>query len=773
MPINKLFGSTTLRNLIQARTKDSNIKVVFGSKGGSKTDGHTIHVADLPDSADKDIRLLAEKSAYHEAEHVRALDEYRKTNPSATIPGLIKKMQSKCRPEHAALAANIWNAIEDARIDNTENDRYPGTIEKYRDATKIFQDKLAPGSASKIPPPIRILLMLWHKAREQYYAKHGVDGVPSIYSEEDEVLFDQTLGSIWPKIESLTGIDDSIDLAKEAYDKIVEAFKEPPPPPPQQQEQDESDKNESDEDPDVDGDDNPSDGNSDSGSDNDDRSKEQSDSKSSKDKPEDDGQAGSESDENESGMDSDGEEVDDTSKPSESDPGSDGSDGGGSSDGDQESDETEDQTGDSSSDEDESGSDPVPDGEQTDDGGDSDQQGSEPSGDNSEAVPPGRDPSESGEQEDSGQETGGDRQETGGDQEEDSSSGGQASDQAGQEGTDPSATAPVARAKELEEGPEALENNPTLDINGAYAKVVDACSDSFYTDHPDVQDSVHDSRKPTHTQGHLMVQNGNRFFAGTEGKIRRLLVDERSPKVRDSLRSGHKLDSRHLYRTAEMRMGKMPMIWKDVQEGRKIDTAVSIIIDQSGSMDGERWKTVAFLTTSLCKILDSLSVKYSVVGVDSAGNCTNHNQEGERVDGARFFRYNTWGTRLNPNSIPWQTSGGGTPTAEMIKVGLTELGARSETRKVLMVMTDGEPTYSGQYEVQAYAVDFCADKIKTARMYGCKVFGFGIDIRVGSECDRVMHKVFGKGWVDLPNFTQDANKHASRIMQKLEEAFRE
>lgn len=766
MPINKLFGSTTLRNLIQARTVDSNIKVVFGSKGGSRTDGRTIYVADLPDSADNDIRILAERSAYHEAEHVRALDEYRKTNPSATIPGLIKKMQGMCRPEHAALAANIWNAIEDARIDNTENDRYPGTIEKYRDASRIFNAKLDPQAISKHPPTIKILLMLWYKAREQYYAKHGVDGVASIFSQEDEELFEQTVGSILPKIEQLTGIDDSIDLAKEAYDKIVEAFKEPPPPPPQQQEQDESDKNESDEDPDVDGDDNPSDSNSDSGSDNDDRSKEQSDSKPSKDKPEDDGQAGSESDGDESGVDSDGEEVDDTSKSSESDTGSDRSDRGGSSQDDTESEETENQAGNSSSDESEPGSDDSPDGEQPDSGSDPGEQDPDLDEQAPDSNEQGRGPSESGDDQEQSDSNQGSGQETG-------SAEGEESDQTGQKGTDPGTSSSVARAKDLEEGLEALEDNPTLDINGAFNKAVNKCAGSFYTDHPNVQDCHHDCRKPTHNQGHLLVANGNRFFAGTEGKIRRLLVDERSPKVRDSLRSGHKLDSRHLYRTAELKMGKMPMIWKDVQEGRKIDTAVSILIDQSGSMDGGRWQTVSFLTTSLCKILDSLSVKYSVVGIDSQGNCTSHNEEGERVDEAKFYRYNNWGTRLNPNSIPLGINGGGTPTAEMIKLGLMELGARSETRKVLMVMTDGEPTYSGNNEVVSYAVDFCAEKIKTARKYGCKVFGFGIDIRPGSSCDYVMQQIFGKGWVDLPNFTQDANKHASRIMQKLEEAFRE
>lgn len=766
MPINKLFGSTTLRNLIQARTVDSNIKVVFGAKGGSRTDGRTIHVADLPDSVDPNIRILAEKSAYHEAEHVRALDEYRKTNPSATIPGLIKKMQSMCRPEHAALAANIWNAIEDARIDNTENDRYPGTIEKYRDASRIFNAKLDPKVVANYPPTVKILLMLWHKAREQYYAKHGVDGVPSIFSSEDEELFDQTLGSILPKIEHLTGIDDSIDLAKEAYDKIVEAFKEPPPPPPQQQEQDESDKNESDEDPDVDGDDNPSDSNSDSGSGNEDRSKEQSDSKPSKDSPEDDGQAGSESDGNESGMGSDGEEVDgngtvhqanqDTSDRSEEHPGSPQQDESEASDdipakeSDNPSEDGDHQPSDSRS------NTPDPTGEM---GRNPSGQTGDSDGTSAHRTDEGNKSSDQGSQEDDSQESQ--------DLPDDKSPGGEGAD------TPPRNTSQKARASALLGGLEALENNPTLDINGAFTKAVDKCADSFYTDHPDVEDCHLDRRKPTHNQGHLLVANGNRFFAGTEGKIRRLLVDERSPKVRDSLRSGHKLDSRHLYRTVELKMGKMPMIWKDVQEGRKIDTAVSILIDQSGSMDGGRWQTVTFLTASLCKILDSLSVKYSVVGIDSQGNCTQHNEEGERVDEARFYRYNNWGTRLNPNSIPLGINGGGTPTAEMIKLGLTELGARSETRKVLMVMTDGEPTYSGSHEVTPYAIDFCAEKIQAARKYGCKVFGFGIDVRPGSSCDHVMQQIFGKGWVDLPNFTQDANKHASRIMQKLEEAFRE
>lgn len=657
MPINKLFGSTTLRNLIQARTVDSKIKVVFGSKGGSRTDGRTIYVSDIPDSADPKARLMAEKSAYHEAEHVRALDEYQKTNPGATIPGLIGKMQSQCKPEHAELAANIWNAIEDARIDNTENDRYPGTIEKYRDATLAFNEKMDKTFMDRVPPPSKVLLMLWYKARDQYYEKHGVDGVNFGFSAEDEELFSQTLAPILPRIETLTGMDDSMTLAKEAYDKLVEAFKEPPPPPPPQPEKQPDDKNQKDtaDDPDVDldvdrSDSNPSSNPGDESS-GDPKGAEQTDDQNSKVQPPGSDQAEPESEEDESGMGSGGEEVDDSEESGESDPG-------------------------------------------------------------------------------------------------------------------------TTIAQALDAGQEALENNSELDINDLYKAVADRCSGIFYSVHPRASDIPYDYRKPQHSQGHILVANGNRFFAGTEGKIRRLLVDERAPKVRDSLRSGHKLDTRHLYRTAELQMGKMPMIWKDIQEGRKIDTAVSLIIDQSGSMEGPRWETVSFLTAALCKILDSLSVKYSVVGVDSYGSCSSMNKEGERVDDVRYFRYNSWGTRLNPNSIVLSINGGSTPTAEMVKIGLKELGNRTETRKVLMIMTDGEPCYTENNAVTPYAIEFCSTQIQAARKYGCKVFGFGIDIQGGSSSG-TMKQIFGKGWVSLPNFTQNANRHASLIMQKLEEAFRE
>jgi hypothetical protein len=764
MPINRMFGSSTLRNLIQARTKDSNIKVVFGAKGGSRTDGNTIYVSDIPDSADPNARLLAEKSAYHEAEHVRALDEYRKTNPGATIPKLIQKMQSKCRPEHAALAANIWNAVEDARIDNTENDRYPGTIEKYRDATRIFNETLDPDYIEGVPSTTKILLMLWYKARERYYAKCGIDGVPSVFSQEDEELFDQTLGSILPKIETLTGIDDSMDLAKEAYDNIVEAFKEPPPPP--QQEQNEEDQTDTESDPDVGDDAIPSNGDPSDSPDGEAEDESESDSQDSQAQPKGASKSGPESGKAKSGMGSDEEEVDDTDATSESDPGSDPSDGGRPGEGDEESDEDQDQAEPSTPSKGTPSTPDVPDGEPSDPGSDPNEQASDLGEDSVQPDDQGGVPSESG----NDQECRASNQDAGQEDSEAEQEEGEASDSSGETSKVPGQ---VARAKALEAGPEALEGNPTLDINGAFSKQADRITGAFYSDHPDVSDRQYDCRKPTHDQGALLVSNGNRFFAGTEGKIRRLLVDERAPKVRDSLRSGRKLDSRHLYRTAELKMGKMPMIWKDVQEGRKIDTAVSIIIDQSGSMSGSRWQTVTFLTASLCKILDSLSVKYSVIGVDCYGNFTNDNKEGERVDNARYFRYNAWGTRMNPNSIPLSVSGGGTPTAEMIRIGLTELGARTETRKVLMVMTDGDPSYAGRNEVTSYAIDFCDEHIKAARKYGCKVFGFGIDINRGSGCEYTMHKIFGKGWADLPNFTQDANKHASKIMQKLEEAFRE
>jgi nitric oxide reductase activation protein len=297
---------------------------------------------------------------------------------------------------------------------------------------------------------------------------------------------------------------------------------------------------------------------------------------------------------------------------------------------------------------------------------------------------------------------------------------------------------------------------------------VNALATAFYTVHPDIHDVVIDKTKNNSGLGPQILAEGNRYFAGTEAKIRKLLVDERAPKVRDSLRNGKKLDINHLYRHEELKRGKMPHIWKTIQEGTRIDTAVFIGLDESGSMCGDNWWTTIRITAALTKILDSLSAKYMVVGFSSLDS--NYSSVAcQRASTVKFTVHNKWGSRLDPNNFDGNPAGGNTPTADIVTVGLQELARRQEVRKVFIMLTDGAPNYDDQ-DTNVAAVKMAGERLDIARKCGVKTFAFGLDI-TEHQCSDVMKKMFNGGWVNLPHFSNDAAKHASTIIQKLEEAF--
>lgn len=93
-------------------------------------------------------------------------------------------------------------------------------------------------------------------------------------------------------------------------------------------------------------------------------------------------------------------------------------------------------------------------------------------------------------------------------------------------------------------------------------------------------------------------------------------------------------------------------------------------------------------------------------------------------------------------------SDGGTPTAEAITTAVSYLVMRSEPRKLLFVITDGDPNSESQTE----------QAIADALALGVKVFGIGINARVTgfSESDfQVIHSTD-----ELVNALTKGLKHA-------------
>lgn len=176
------------------------------------------------------------------------------------------------------------------------------------------------------------------------------------------------------------------------------------------------------------------------------------------------------------------------------------------------------------------------------------------------------------------------------------------------------------------------------------------------------------------------------------------LVQAERLKTSPPMSSGHRLDRR---RCTRLPMGDVKIFQRRF-ETPETNTAVKVLVDGSGSM-GENGAQLACSAAHV--IAESLfgmtgtacSIDTFPWGTNGVGTILN------------------WGKKPLPER-GYAYSGGGTPTAEAVNAATINLNMRSEDRKILVVITDGEPNN----HVAAQ------NAIQRAEATGIEVFGIGI-----------------------------------------------
>ncbi len=142
--------------------------------------------------------------------------------------------------------------------------------------------------------------------------------------------------------------------------------------------------------------------------------------------------------------------------------------------------------------------------------------------------------------------------------------------------------------------------------------------------------------------------------------------------------TGRKIDGRKL--PAMLTSGEVK-IFKRRQDETAINTAVSIILDISGSMDSRlscgntRLTAAASSTRALGDVLDQFEVPFDVTFY------------GTSVTKAKGFD-DSWRSK---RGLFWTHTEGDTATHKAVATVLPEIAARQEERKLLVLVTDGEP----------------------------------------------------------------------------------
>jgi cobalamin biosynthesis protein CobT len=166
----------------------------------------------------------------------------------------------------------------------------------------------------------------------------------------------------------------------------------------------------------------------------------------------------------------------------------------------------------------------------------------------------------------------------------------------------------------------------------------------------------------------------------------------------DRSQRGGKLDTKRLH-TALLPQSRL---FKRTTEERNVDTAVQLLLDRSGSMDGPRIEVARAAMLS------------AALAIESIDGCS--------VAAAAFpfvHRILRFGERAARNAVRFGINAdGGTPLTEALWAVGEDLHNRPESRKLLVVMTDGQP--NNQTSAKA--------TIRALRSIGIEVIGIGIQI---------------------------------------------
>ena len=268
----------------------------------------------------------------------------------------------------------------------------------------------------------------------------------------------------------------------------------------------------------------------------------------------------------------------------------------------------------------------------------------------------------------------------------------------------------------------------------------------------------------SNAQGIQVAQRVEAEVASTIGTVSRILRRALQSLSRERWKGGRpdgQIDDKRL---AGVITGALE-IYKKKKPMPEIETAVSILVDCSGSMGGTEIMLCQQLAVILQKSFAGTPIKFEILGYTSGDYDSlpdgakvmveairqqdpNHSPDIRSVMLYEFKGFET------PHHVALTTIGnmpqvemGGTPTADGILMAHERLSKRKERRHVMFVLTDGQPD----------DMPACQEAVRAVEACNATVLGIGI------QCDAVRHCF--NDWIVL----QDARDMSAAVLGKLSE----
>ena len=243
-------------------------------------------------------------------------------------------------------------------------------------------------------------------------------------------------------------------------------------------------------------------------------------------------------------------------------------------------------------------------------------------------------------------------------------------------------------------------------------------------------------------------------------RLRSKFLQARSKKAIHGTRQGKFSDRRIVASSVELRSGRRPTRpnWQ-MEQKQDCTLAVSLVIDQSGSMSGNNQKYATMGAIAIAEPLDKLGAPIMVCGPRNGQGYDPEEEEYEEIqtsvrgyykcDTPKFHRacpvhidvFKDWNESMVSclSRFSTITASGGTPLSDGIQYAMQELSDRTERHRVIIVLTDGA----------ANCPDVVNRQIRLAKEAGIHVIGVGI----GDWCDCVTTQ-FPENHIQIPNVSE-------------------
>ena len=210
------------------------------------------------------------------------------------------------------------------------------------------------------------------------------------------------------------------------------------------------------------------------------------------------------------------------------------------------------------------------------------------------------------------------------------------------------------------------------------------------------------------------------------GRVQAALMTETETVWRGGYKAG-RLDQRRLVQAA---MGS-ETVWRQREDGRDLDNAVMLLVDMSGSMNGDgKMKMAGQAALTLAMVCEKAGVPACVMGFDAFDTLGRRRAMGDAREPNNtyvFKRFNTplenawYGMSIMPLAAMCNNA-----DADAIIKAEQMLFERQERTKTLIVLSDGSPACYGAHGWREYANYTRATIDRIEQRPDWNVFGIGI-----------------------------------------------